>query len=66
MQTYELRLLNRDGGMTLFYIAQCASDDDAKDHLQRIKDKRYHRYELWQGQRKICEGLRPNSADAAA
>jgi hypothetical protein len=65
-QTYEIRLLNRDGGMTLFYIAQCTNDDDAKGHLLRIKDKRYHHYELWQGQRKVCEGLCPDGAGAAA
>jgi hypothetical protein len=54
--SYEIRLLNRDGGTALLYFAQCASDGDAKARVSNIKDARYDRYELWQGSRKVGEG----------
>ena len=61
-QTYEIRLLNGDGGMAIFYVTQCMDDDDAKNQILRMNGKNYERYELWQGQRKVCEGPRPDAA----
>jgi hypothetical protein len=62
MQTYEIRLLNRDGGTVLLYITQCANDGDALDCVRHMKDMDYARYELWDGSRKIGDGPRPDGA----
>jgi hypothetical protein len=59
MQTYEIRLLNGEGGTVLLHLTQCATDGDARDCVRRIRDVPYDRYELWSGLCKIDEGPRP-------
>jgi hypothetical protein len=56
--TYEIRLLDRDGGTTLVYFLQCANEGDARDRVNRLQDVSYDRYELWDGLLKIGEGPR--------
>ncbi len=58
-RTYEIRLLNGNGRVSVFYVAQCASDDDAKNHVRRMKGKCYARYELWCEGRMVDEGINP-------
>lgn len=63
--TYEIRLLNASGEITVFYATQCASDEDAHDHIRRMKGKSYARYELWRDGNKIGEGASFEGGEAA-
>lgn len=57
--TYEIRFLNEQGEIAVFYATQCASDDNAREHITRMNGKRYARYELWREGEKIGEGECP-------
>lgn len=63
--TYEIRLLNENGEIAVFYATQCASDEHAHDHIKHMKGKRYTRYELWRDGQKVGEGARPDSVAEA-
>jgi len=53
---YELRLLDHSGGTIRLYRARHASDDDARRMLLDIRGIDYHRFEIWRGMTKVCEG----------
>ncbi|HEY1631736.1 MAG TPA: hypothetical protein VGF56_10480 [Rhizomicrobium sp.] len=55
---YEIRLLNRSGGLAMIYMTQCLNDEDARERVRRIADATYDRFEIWQESRKIDEGQR--------
>lgn len=54
--TYEIRFLNDSGEIAVFYATQYASDDHAREHITRMTDRRYARYELWRDGQKVGEG----------
>lgn len=58
IHTYEIRLLDREGGTRLVYFLQCANDGDARDRVNSLQDVPYDHYELWDGPQKIGEGPR--------
>ncbi|HEY8949994.1 MAG TPA: hypothetical protein VIM56_14005 [Rhizomicrobium sp.] len=53
---YELRLLDSKGGTIRVYRARHASEEDARRMLLDIRGIDYHRFEIWRGMAKVCEG----------
>lgn len=53
---YELRLLDRGGHTARVYRARHSSEDDARRMVLDIRGVDYHRYEIWRGMTKLCEG----------
>lgn len=53
---YELRLLDRSGNSIRIYRARHVSDDDARRMILDMRGVEYHRFEIWRGMTKVCEG----------
>jgi hypothetical protein len=62
MSSYEIRLLNGEGRLSLIYMTMCASDDEAKDKIRDVINMPYSHFEIWRDMELISEGdraLRP-------
>jgi hypothetical protein len=57
MESHEIRLINERGETSLVYLAQCASDEHAKETLARVEAP-FARFEIWRGLQKVAEGER--------
>jgi len=56
MRTFEIRLLNSEGGTAMIHVTACDTVEQACERLAGIQGVSYVRYEIWQGGHKVLEG----------
>lgn len=57
MLTFEIRLLDSEGGTTMIHVTACDTVEQACERLAGIRGVSYARYEIWQGGHKVSEGF---------
>ena len=55
MRSYEFRFLREDGALSLYYAAQCASAEQAKQTARDMIPAECVRYEIWSDSQRIAE-----------
>jgi hypothetical protein len=58
-ETYEIRYLNSDGGVSLVHFTVCASDGHAHEAALQLFNHSFHSYEIWRGSERIKTGGHP-------
>ena len=59
MLTFEIRLLTAEDRTVMIHVTACATVEEARERLARIKGVSFARYEIWQDGRKVSDGLAP-------
>jgi hypothetical protein len=63
MSSYQIHYLNRQKALACLMIAQCASDNDAKDLASSLSGITHRTVEIWRGETLVYEGFNPHIAN---
>lgn len=63
MSSYQIHYLNRQKALACLMIAQCASDDDARDLATSLSGITHRTFEIWRGEKLVYEGFNPHIAN---
>jgi hypothetical protein len=61
MKTYEIRLLEKDGGTAMIHLTVCATTQEAEARAAAIENVGYDRYEIRVDGVKIASGSNPKA-----
>jgi hypothetical protein len=63
MSSYQINYLNRQKALACLMVAQCSSDDDARDLATSHFGFAHRTVEIWRGETLIYEGFNPRIAN---
>ena len=63
MSSYQINYLNRQKALACLMVAQCESDDDAWELARSLPGITHLTFEVWRGDRLVCEGFNPHIAN---
>lgn len=63
MSSYQIHYLNRQKSLACLMIAQCASDDEARDLAASFSGFNHRTFEVWRGDTLVYEGFNPRIAN---
>ncbi|HVZ69276.1 MAG TPA: hypothetical protein VG891_07410 [Rhizomicrobium sp.] len=63
MSSYQIHYLNRQRALACLMIAQCASDDEARQLAISLPGITHRTFEVWRGEKLVHEGFNPHIAN---